>query len=144
MVMVINASKRSLLAGRAQRLNGPWGGLTSLINHSELYPGQGLIVDGDLMKAAKTVGTRFLRYPMDVVFADRHGLVIATAAGIKPFAHLPVPPGTAMVLKLPAGTIGISSTAVGDQVDVVDDKETAAERADAGITAANANAETAG
>ncbi len=129
MVMVINASRHSLLAGRAQRISGPWGGLGSILNRPELYPGQGVIVDGDLVKAAKTVGTRFLRQPIDVIFADRLGRVIALEAGVKPSAHLPVPLGTTMVLKLPAGSIGMSSTAVGDQVAVVDDRETAAEEA---------------
>lgn len=129
MVMVINASKHSLLAGRAQRISGPWSNLGSLLNPPELFPGQGVIVDGDLVRTAKTVGTRFLRQPVDVIFADRLGRVIEVAAGVKPFTHLPVPLGTTMVLKVPAGTIGMSSTAVGDKVAVVDDKEAAAERA---------------
>ena len=129
MVMVINTSRHSLLAGRAHRLSGPWSGLGSLFNHPELYPGQGLVVDGDLVKAAKTVGTRFLRQPIDVIFADKLGRVIAVEEGVKPFAHLPVPLGTAMVLKLPAGSVGMSSTAIGDQVAVVDERDTATEEA---------------
>lgn len=134
MVMVINASRHSLLAGRAQRLSGPWSNLGSLFSHPELYPGQGVIVDGDLVKAAKTVGTRFLRQPIDVIFADRNGRVTAVEAGVKPFAHLPVPLGTAMVLKLSAGSIGMSSTVVGDQVAVVDERKSTADEDKEGAT----------
>ncbi|HEY3314279.1 MAG TPA: hypothetical protein VGL40_03220, partial [Bacillota bacterium] len=113
MVMVVNVSKKSVLAGRVSRLATRWRGLAHLVTHPELYPGEGILVEGEMVRSARTVGTRFLRYPIDIVFVGETGRVIGSAPGVRPFTYVPVPAGTDRLVKLPLGTIDASATACG-------------------------------
>jgi uncharacterized membrane protein (UPF0127 family) len=56
----------------------------------------------------------FMRFPLDVIHADREGTVLRILEGIKPWRLGPMVRKCRMVVELPAGTAQRTGTQVGD------------------------------
>lgn len=81
--------------------------LIGLLGQKGLSAGTGLI-----LLPCDMVHTLGMRFPIDVVFVDRNGLVLATRAGLKPNRIAPRVAGAYAVIELPAGDadrLGIAS-----------------------------------
>jgi uncharacterized membrane protein (UPF0127 family) len=60
----------------------------------------------------------FMRYPLDIIFLDKHGTVLFMYEGIKPWRLGRVVRGAKSAVELPEGTIAASRTEVGDKLQV--------------------------
>jgi uncharacterized membrane protein (UPF0127 family) len=69
-----------------------------------------------------------MRYPIDVVYLDGAGLVVALEPALAPWSLGALHRGARATLELPAGTIAVTATEAGDVVDF----EPAAPRANSG------------
>lgn len=76
-----------------------------------LGEGEGLILKGD-----KSIHSFFMRFPIDVVYADREGRVLRLDQAMLPYRIGPIVPKAAYVLELPVGVIQATGTSVGDQL----------------------------
>jgi len=88
-----------------------WMRFRGLMGCSPLKEGEGLVLKGE-----KSIHTFFMRFAIDVVYADRIGRVIRADAAMSPNRIGPIVFGAAYVLEMPVGTIQASGTAVGDQL----------------------------
>jgi hypothetical protein len=82
-----------------------------LLGRECLEDGQGL-----LFKGAGSLHTMFMRFPIDIIYADKHGKVVKIAKAVNPFKLVAAPLRCYYALELPAGAIDDSKTQVGDHL----------------------------
>jgi uncharacterized membrane protein (UPF0127 family) len=78
-----------------------------------LPEGSGLIIE-----PCNSIHMFFMRYPLDIVFTDRHGKVLFMYKGIKPWRMGRVVRGARTAIELPTGAIEASGTEVGDNLAI--------------------------
>ncbi len=83
------------------------------MQHPGLAEGEGLILKGD-----KSIHTFFMRFPIDVVYADRMWQVVYLDPAMMPNRIGPFVTRAAYVLEMPVGVIQATGTAIGDQLTV--------------------------
>jgi uncharacterized membrane protein (UPF0127 family) len=82
-----------------------------LLGRECLEDGQGL-----LFKKCSSLHTLFMRFPIDIVFMDKHGKVLKLSKAVKPFKLVAAPLRAYYALELPAGAIIRSETRAGDHL----------------------------
>ena len=108
-VRVTNAPRGLVLAEHAEVAGNPWRRLRGLLGRPALARGEGLIILPCL--GVHTIG---MRYPIDVLHVDRHGVVRAVIHELKPWRLGPLVWGSRLALELPAGAA--ATTSVGDRL----------------------------
>lgn len=108
-----NASRGSPVADRAVLADTPLKRLVGLLNRRHLDPGEGLV-----LQPGGAIHMFFMRMAIDVVFADREGNVLKTAANVKPWRMVMAPRGTRYTIELPVGVIEASGTQPGDRLEM--------------------------
>ena len=83
------------------------------MRHPGLTEGEGLILKGE-----KSIHTFFMRFPIDVVYADRAWQVVYLDPAMMPNRIGPLVLRAAYVLEMPVGVIQTTGTAIGDQLIV--------------------------
>lgn len=91
--------------------SGFWDRLRGLMGQPQLLAGDGLILVGD-----RSIHSFFMRFPIDVVYANRGWQVVHLDLAMGPNRIGPFVRPAAYVLELPAGVIHNTGTAVGDQL----------------------------
>lgn len=99
------ADRASVAATRAARAIG-------LLNRDELHPGEGLWI-----VPSRGVHTFWMRFTIDVLALNDHGVVIDRVPNLKPWRVRLPRRGTAGVLELPAGTLERSGTQLGHRIE---------------------------
>jgi uncharacterized membrane protein (UPF0127 family) len=90
---------------------GFWDRLCGLMGQPQLLTGEGLVLVGD-----RSIHTFFMRFPIDVVYANRGWEVVRLDVAMPPNRLGPFVRGATYVLELPAGVIVNTGTAIGDQL----------------------------
>ncbi len=98
------ADRVSVAATRAARRRG-------LLDRASLEPGEALWIVPS--RGVHTIGMRFA---IDLLALDQHGVVIDSIASLAPWRIRLPRRGTAGVLELPAGSLAESGTAVGHRI----------------------------
>ncbi|MGH2368206.1 MAG: DUF192 domain-containing protein, partial [Chloroflexota bacterium] len=98
-----------VLATQVDTASGFWAHFVGLMGRRRLPPGTALVFPG-----ARAVHTHFLRFPIDLVFYDRDGRVVAVVHRLPPWRVSPVCRPAAGVIELPAGTVSAAGTRPGD------------------------------
>lgn len=106
---VTNVSRGRGLADAAMVAASFGGRLRGLIGRRPLGPGEGLV-----LVPCRQVHGFGLRAPVDVVFCDPRGRVVAVLAPLEPGRIGPAAPGARCAVELPAGTVAASGTRPGD------------------------------
>jgi uncharacterized membrane protein (UPF0127 family) len=75
---------------------------------------------GLLIERTQSIHMFFMRYPVDVVFLDRHARVTRTVAGLRPWRVVWWARGARDCIELPVGALSVSGTAVGDHLGIDD------------------------
>ena len=83
-------------------------------NASAFPPGRGL-----WLNPSHGIHTFAMRFPIDAVYLDRDRIVVHIEEDLKPWRVAAVRAHATSVLELPTGTIRVSSTALGDQIDIL-------------------------
>ncbi len=94
-----------------QRARGFWSRLVGLLARPDLRKGEGL-----LLVPCSGVHTLFMPYPIDVVFIDRAGVVLALAADLQPW-RVRFCRGAHAALELRAGQAAQYGISAGTQLD---------------------------
>ena len=85
--------------------------LVGLLGRSSLSPGEALVI-----QPCSSVHTAFMRFTIDVIYIDKAGTVVKTAANMRPFRVGGVFKPSCSVIELPKGTIEATGTALGDEL----------------------------
>lgn len=75
-------------------------------------------LDGMVFDRCNAIHTFFMRYPIDVIFADSQYKVLKAVTAFPPWRPCLACRGAFYVIELPAGTLATTGTEVGDQLDL--------------------------
>ena len=105
-----NQTRDTVLARAAEVADTSAKRRTGLLKHERLEPGEGLWIT-----PCESVHTFFMKFPIDLVYLDKHHKVRKVRSAVPPWrlsacllAH--------SVLELPAGTVEQSGTQAGDEL----------------------------
>lgn len=110
---IINVSRAALLAEKAVVAAAFFSRTKGLLGRGAFGPGDGLI-----LKSCQAIHMFFMRFAIDVVFANKKNRVVGLVRGIKPFYLSPFFWRADFAVELPAGTIDASKTQVGDLLEI--------------------------
>ena len=108
---IVNESRDTILAERADVARSFWPRFWGLMGRRELPEGAGLVIE-----PGSSVHTFWMRFPIDVIFADRSGRVVGLRETMPPNRPYAGARGAYRTLELPAGTIARTATARGDRL----------------------------
>ena len=112
-MQAVNGTSGLVLASLLRTALTPWSRARGLLGSKGLRQGEGL-----LLRPCIGVHTFFMRYPIDVVFLDRNNRVLAMLEGLKPQRISRLVPASRGVIELPAGTVAVSGTRLGDEIKI--------------------------
>ncbi|HLB59052.1 MAG TPA: DUF192 domain-containing protein [Bdellovibrionota bacterium] len=110
---IFNGRTGKFLAKRADRTKSLWSRAKGLLGRPHLNQGEGLI-----MARCKGVDTCFMKFPLDLVFVDRRGVVVKVQKNLRPWKISGYNFKARMVLELPVGMIDETGTMIGDPLSI--------------------------
>lgn len=108
-----NVTRGTILASRLRVARSFWGRFRGLMLTPALPRGEGLLIE-----RCSSIHTHFMRFPIDAVFLDRDGTVLAIEAEMRPWRIGKLHRGARAVIELPAGAAAAAGTRLGDRVRV--------------------------
>ena len=115
-----NAAMRARVMDRGVELAGRVGVADSILTRMKGLLGKKSLPEGEALwlRPCNSVHTFGMRFPIDVIFLDRHQRVVALFRDLRP-NRLTIPSFSASsALELPAGTIGRAAVSIGDRVSI--------------------------
>jgi uncharacterized membrane protein (UPF0127 family) len=113
-VKVVNVSKGTLLADKAEIANTFLGRLIGLLNRHSLKKGEALI-----LTPSNCIHSLFMRLTIDAIFLDKTGKVIGALHSFKPFRFSPIYFNSTLTIELPEHTLQITQTGLGDIIKIL-------------------------
>jgi uncharacterized membrane protein (UPF0127 family) len=110
---IVNSTKGTLLASRAEIADCFRKRLVGLLGRSALDPGGAL-----WLLPSNAIHTIGMRFPIDVVMLSSNATVVKVCAGVRPYSVVWPNFQARSVLELPANAIAKSSTAAGDLLKI--------------------------
>ena len=110
-LVVENTTRTALLVERLMLALGPLGRLRGLLGRPALEPGEGM-----LLRPCRQVHTFFMTFPIDVLFLDRDGVVVALTPDLSPWRASPLCGAAYGVLELLSGEAQRTGTEVNDRL----------------------------
>lgn len=106
---VDNASRGCTLAEQCELARTFWTRFLGLMGRPGLEPGQGLLIYPE-----SSIHMFFMRFPIDVLFVDKHDTVISLREALPPNRSFASAWKARYVIELPAHLIASTGTQVGD------------------------------
>jgi uncharacterized protein len=110
-VQVRNLTRDTILAERAELAASFWARGRGLLGRHALTMGEGIVLYPN-----NSVHTFFMRFPIDVVFADTQARVVGLRANMPPQRPFAGAWRARYTIELPVGMIAQSGTTLGDQL----------------------------
>lgn len=110
-----NRTKGAYLATELSVAGTHWTRFVGLmaLNVHEFTTGRGLWIT-----PSHGVHTLAMRFPIDVLYLDKEGVVVHAQRELKPWRVAPVRRQAASVLELPPDTLRATQTAIGDRIEI--------------------------
>jgi uncharacterized membrane protein (UPF0127 family) len=112
-MIVHNRTRGVPLATNARHARTVWTRLRGLLGTAGLEEGGGLVIE-----PCNSVHMFGMKYALDVVFADREGVVVGVVQDLRPWKATRIYRGARYAIELPMGIIASSGTAVGDELEL--------------------------
>jgi uncharacterized protein len=112
-VRIANLTRGTSIAERSRVARSLRERTVGLLATPNLAAGEGLLIE-----RTQSIHMFFMRYPIDVVFVDRSGLVRKTVSVLRPWRVVWWARGARDCIELPAGALATSRTVPGDRVEV--------------------------
>lgn len=109
---ILNKSKNIIIADKVCLADTFRTRMVGLLGRNELLPGEALVIT-----RCQSIHMFFMRFAIDAIFVDGQDRVVGLAEGIKPFRLSPIFFRSRYVVELKAGTIAVSKTSPGDQLE---------------------------
>jgi uncharacterized membrane protein (UPF0127 family) len=114
MARVINRTRGTTLADRAEAARTWWARGKGLLGRADLPSGGGLII-----APCSSIHTWFMAFPIDVAFVAADGRVVRTAHVLRPWRLGPLARRVRYVVELPAGALARSGTVEDDYLEIL-------------------------
>ncbi|MGE5559824.1 MAG: DUF192 domain-containing protein [Chloroflexota bacterium] len=111
---VLNDTSGTVLASHAALAATFFQRFVGLMGKRRLRHGEGLV-----LAPCQAVHTMFMNFPIDLLFLDETGRVVAALGDVAPYCRSPVVREAFYVVELPAGVIAGSGTKVGDKLTLM-------------------------
>lgn len=111
--VVKNRTRGATLAESVSLADTPTSRRIGLLRHHKLAPGEGLWI-----YPTQAIHTFGMRFPIDVIFLDRHLRVKRLYPGLAPCRLTTLVWGARSVLELESGSLARTGTAVGDEMKI--------------------------
>ena len=85
---------------------------TGLLKHDSLADGSAMLI-----APTNAIHTFFMRFPIDIAFVSREGLIVKTYAALPPW-RIAAALRAHAVIEMPAGTLARNETGVGDILSI--------------------------
>lgn len=108
-----NMETGAIVANRVKVASRRLDRAVGLLSRSHLEPGEGLWI-----RPCRGVHTWFMRFSIDVLAMDEHGVVVDAVSVLKPWRMRLPKPGEHSVLELPAGTLLSAEMKVGQRITI--------------------------
>jgi uncharacterized membrane protein (UPF0127 family) len=112
MVGVGHVTRSTLLVQRVRVAQRPWERMAGLLGRRSLAADEAL-----LLPRCRSVHTWFMRFPIDLVFLDRAGVVVRIVEQLPAF-RVVWARGADAVLELPAGTVARTTIQLGERFHI--------------------------
>ena len=119
-VRAINQTRGTVLCGRLEDAGGLAGQSRGLLGRAGLEPDEGMLFVRGRFEPFMWMHMFFMRFPIDIVFLDREGVVIRINHALRPWRVSSVVFGARTALELAVGAAARSGTTVGDVIEVLD------------------------
>jgi hypothetical protein len=108
---ILNRTRSSEIASAARRADDFGSRLVGLMGSPGLPEGGALVLE-----PCASIHSCFMRFPIDVLFLDRRGVVVGLIEAMRPWRLSRIYRGARIAIELPAGTIAASATSTGDEI----------------------------
>jgi uncharacterized membrane protein (UPF0127 family) len=112
-VKIINKTRNTTLADKAQRADSFFSRLKGLLGRQGLNEGEGLVIT-----RCSSIHTFFMRFKIDVAFLDRHNRVIVMANSLPPARLVATMFRGKLAIELPPGILSQTHTQKGDEIAI--------------------------
>lgn len=113
-MQIKNATREVLLTGNCRVANNFMSRFLGLMGTSSLPQGSGLLI-----KPCNSIHMFFMKYPLDIIFISSDNTIVYLMENIKPWNFSKIVRQAVSVLELPAGTISLTKTIIGDKILMV-------------------------
>jgi uncharacterized membrane protein (UPF0127 family) len=110
-----NQTRQRFLATELSVAETHWSRLRGLLGESE---GDFRNPRGLWIRPCRGVHTLAMRFPIDVIYLDRDGIVVHLESNLQPWRFAPIRLQAASVLELPSHTVTQTETRMGDRIEI--------------------------
>jgi hypothetical protein len=110
-IHVVNDTRGCVLASQCHLANTFWRRFLGLMGKTNLAPGDALLII-----PGASIHTFFMRFPIDVLFLDRHDRVVGMRVAMLPNRPYAGARGARYIIELPPETLPPTGTSLGDQL----------------------------
>jgi uncharacterized protein len=118
MMTAINRTRANVLCERLEVAGGLSGQSRGLIGRAALPSGYGMLFRASGLPVM-WMHMMFMRFPIDIIFLNRENRVMRICGGLRPWRFSPIVFGARTALELPCGAAAATSTAVGDEIELI-------------------------
>lgn len=112
-VKIINQSKGTILADKAEIADTPFKRIKGLLGRKGLNQGEGMVII-----PCNSIHTFFMRFSIDVIFLGNDNRVVALAESLPPARLFGSLLEGKLVIELPSGTLSRTKTTLKDQISI--------------------------
>lgn len=112
-MVIINVTRNTVLANKCAHARTFFARFMGLQFKRDLPAGAGLLIT-----PCNSIHMFFMRFSIDAVFIDSNNEVVYIYEGIKPWRVSKIVRKVKSVLELPAGTVSMTGTALGDRLEL--------------------------
>lgn len=110
---ISNPIRQSVLGDRIGIADTTLTRFVGLMGRGSLAPGHGLLI-----RPSNGVHTLWMRFSIDVLLLDREHRVLSVYGNLRPFRITAINWKASTALELPSGTIALTNTQLGDQLQL--------------------------
>jgi hypothetical protein len=111
---IVNVTRNRVLAERGQIASSFLARTKGLLGRGSLPSGEALVIT-----SCRGIHTYFMRFPIDVLFLDKHGRVVGIVHAIVPFKASPYFWKASLAIEFPAQTLKPTGTDLNDLVEIL-------------------------
>ena len=120
MLQAINQTRGTMLCAQLADAGGHAGKTRGLLGRDAIGADEGLLFVRQRIEPFMWMHMFFMRFPIDIVFLDRHDRVVHISHHLRPWRVSPVLFAARKAIELAAGAAARTRTTVGDRIELRD------------------------